>query len=113
MKKVFLKLMVIILLSPVYVLCAPASAPKTKEIKSFAQVLDFVKDKDTVLVLSLDNTLLKSPLQMGQRAWFYHRKTKYLKSGLKETDATQKALAEWTGILNLFGQQPVANDIAK
>lgn len=113
MKKIAFKLLFVMLLVPVVALCLPPTAAKVKEIKTFAQVLDHVKDKDTVLILSVDNALLKSPSQMGQRAWFYHRKSTHLKNGLKETDAIQKALAEWTSILNLFGQQPVANDIAK
>lgn len=109
-------LLKILFLSSLFSVFAYADMPviaKTREIKTFTQVLDYVKDQDTVLMISVDNALLKSPLHMGERAWFYHRKAKHLKSGLKEPAATEKALAEWTGVLNLFGQQIVADDIAK
>lgn len=113
MKNALLKIVILTWLFPIFALATKPSTAKTQEITTFAKVLDYLKDKDTVLVLSVDNTLLKSPMQMGQRGWFYHRKSVYLKKGMKEGEATAKALAEWTGVLNLFGQQPVADDIAK
>lgn len=113
MDKFLIKVMAFMSLFPIFSQAEQPSFTKMLEISKFAQVLEHVTDKDTILLVSIDNTLLKSPLQMGERAWFYHRKNTYVKNGMKDADATSKALAEWTGILNLFGQQVVANDIVK
>ncbi len=113
MKSIAVKKIISIIVLPLALaVSAQAKPAKMQEIKAFSQVLDYVKDKDTVLILSIDNALLKSPKQFGQRLYYYYLIDKY-KTKMKEKDATQKALAEWTGILNLFGQQPVADDVAK
>ncbi len=107
MKKLFL------FLSFIFGVSVQANTNKINQIKTFSEVLPFINKPETVLLISIDNVLLKSPLQMGQRSWFYYRKKSYLKSGLNEAVAAQKALAEWTGVISLFGQIAVADDIAK
>lgn len=113
MKKIILNILFLTTMISSVIVAVPKPATKIQELKNFSDLLEIVKDKDTILLLSVDNALLRSPMQMGQRAWFYHRKAMHMKNGLKENLATQKALAEWTGVLNLFGQQAVANDVAK
>lgn len=85
---------------------------KTIEVNNFEQIKQYLNE-DSVLILSIDNVLLSSDIQMGQRSWFYHRLNKYQKEGCSKVAAAQKAIAEWTAVINAFPQKLVEENIPK
>lgn len=86
---------------------------KTITINSFDKVKDYVKDSQTVLILSIDNVLLKSDIQMGRKSWFYYRANKHLKEGQTKNRAYEKAISEWTAVINAHPQSLVEPNIPK
>jgi hypothetical protein len=57
-------------------------------------------DKDTLIILDIDDTLLIPEQMLGCDEWFLERLTEHKKS-LKESEALEKALAEWEGVRHL------------
>lgn len=99
-----------LLVLAVFSLAVNAAPEKKKcgaivEISSFKQLESFVKNKNTLVILSLDNVLLTGQHQMGMAKWFYHRIQKYVDAGMDQEKASDKALADWTAVLNIIPQQ--------
>lgn len=82
-----------------------------REIKKIKELEAFVPDNKTRLILAVDNVLLTSSLQMATKNWFYYRIDKHRKEGMTQEQAANKAVREWTAVLNLTRQTLVDPDI--
>lgn len=80
------------------------------EIKHFDEIETYV-DKDTLLLLDIDDTLL-SPCQMlGGDQWFRHRLEKHLEEHMNFTKALELAVAEWVAVRHMTQMELVEEGI--
>jgi len=84
---------------------------KIIEIQSFKQVVPYV-NKDTLLILDIDDTLLIPEQMLGCDEWFMHRLKKWEKE-ICFVDALEKTLAEWEAIRHLTKMEIVESGADK
>lgn len=83
-----------------------ANSLQAKEIQSMKQILPYVNDR-TLVVFDIDNTLAEAKQMLGTDQSFDWIKAKYLKSGLSDSKATEKALLYWQKIQHYSEMKPV------
>ncbi len=82
---------------------------KIVDISSFAEMLPYV-NKETLLVLDIDDTLLVPKQMLGCDEWFQSRIQQHQVHCLKE-HAFHKALAEWEGVRHITDMELVEDSI--
>jgi len=70
------------------------------ETGHFHEVLKQV-DRDTLVILDIDDTLLIPEQMLGCDEWFMHQFKTHKKAGLDEHQALEKTIAEWEAIRHL------------
>ena len=72
---------------------------KIFEIQNFKQVVSYL-NKETLLILDIDDTLMIPEQMLGCDEWFMHRLKKWEKE-IAFSEALEKTLAEWEAIRHL------------
>ena len=76
------------------------------ETSFFREIYQHI-DKETLIVLDIDDTLLIPKQMLGSDEWFCHRIKLYQSQGLDKAQALETALAEWEGIRHVSQMQLV------
>jgi hypothetical protein len=79
-----------------------------QEIARFQEVTGFV-DQNTLLLLDIDNTLMRPVQTLGNDTWFEYRLKKNKESGVQ--DPLEKTIAEWEAIRHLTQMELVEAEI--
>ncbi len=85
------------ILSLFFVSCAYGEIIETMHFDTLKEHVD----KDTLIVLDIDNTLLETTQSLGSDQWFYHHFSSYIDDGMTPEAALERALPEWEAIQNL------------
>ncbi len=70
------------------------------ETPHFHEITSYI-DKDTLVLLDIDDTLLIPNQMLGCDEWFNYRWKKYIQEGLDSPSALEKSLAEWEAVRHL------------
>lgn len=68
---------------------------KIIEIFSITELLNYIKEKECLVVFDIDNTLMESVHQLGSDQWFDRRVNILVTSGIDTVQAVKKAYREW------------------
>lgn len=79
------------------------------EAPHFSDIYSHV-DKDTIIVLDIDDTLLIPEQMLGCDVWFCNRIKHYENGEMNSEDALEKALAEWQAIRHITAMEIVEPD---
>lgn len=74
------------------------------EIQSIEELYDFLPDDpdpDLLIIFDIDNTLIEPVQELGTDQWFYSRLKDHLHNGHDGRAALDKAIREWTAVLNI------------
>lgn len=80
-----------------------------KEIRSFREISSQI-DKNTLLLLDIDNTLIHPVQELGTDQWFHSRINHYRSRGYSYGDALELALPEWEAVQNISVMRLVEPD---
>lgn len=76
------------------------------ETAHFQEIVSYI-EKDTLVILDIDDTLLIPKQMLGCDEWFKHRCKEHCATGISSTDALEKTLAEWEAIRHISKMQIV------
>ncbi len=99
------KLKIFFFVLPILVQSAIASA-EVREILSIKKALSVVTGGD-IVVLDIDNTILRPMQTLGSDQWYGYLVNKYKQSGLSDDHAIHKAIREWLQVQLVTAVQPV------
>lgn len=84
---------------------------KIVETPNFSAILDYI-DKNTLVILDIDDTLLIPKQTLGNDAWFHYKFDKYKKEGIPADIALERTLAEWEAVRHLTQVEIVESNTA-
>ncbi len=70
------------------------------ETNRFRDIFDWI-EKDTLVVIDIDNTLIEPVQQLGSDQWFEYRRKMYREQGCAHREAIEKALPEWMAVQSM------------
>lgn len=76
------------------------------EVEHFKEILSYI-DRETLVVLDIDDTLLIPVQMLGCDEWFMYKLRGHQSNGKSYMEALEKSLAEWEGIRHLTEMQIV------
>lgn len=79
---------------------------KIIETKNFSEIYDHI-DKNTLIVLDIDDTLLVPTQMLGCDAWFCHRVKLYQELGMDKGSSLETTIAEWEAVRHITQMQLV------
>ena len=82
------------------------------EVNSFEQIV-VPNEKNLLVILDIDNTLIRLKQDLGSDQWFYHRLDELKNGGRSSNEALSRVAAEFNGIQSLSQSQPVEECIPK
>jgi len=81
------------------------------ETAHFNEIENYIPNKDILVILDIDNTLIEPVQELGTDQWFYHRLQEYIAKGLNSAEALDITLAEWHAIQSITKMQLVEKQI--
>lgn len=98
--------------SIVYLLLFTELQAQLIEVQNFSELTEFV-DKETLIVLDIDDTLLIPCQMLGCDEWFLARMKNRKAEGIEIDEALDLTLAEWEAIRHLTQMEVVEKDTEK
>jgi predicted HAD superfamily phosphohydrolase YqeG len=85
------------------------SIQETSDLKN---ILDYV-DKDTIVFLDLDNTLIAANQTLGTDQWYIDRINFFKQQGYNDLAAINKAINQWRKVQKLTTVKPMQSNTAE
>ena len=89
-----------------------AGAPAGAEVREISAMKEIVPslDRDTLLVLDIDNTLIEPTGNLGSDQWYYYLVRRMVAAGLVRAEAERRCLPLWNDMQWLIRVRPVEKE---